>query len=83
MGRDARLSKKFANFDFVERQRVGDGTSGMDTFARQFKNKRVSFWYCARLFVSLTFVEDTFARQFKNKRVSFWYCPRLIVSLQA
>ena len=35
-------SKKFANFDFVE-----------DTFARQFKKKRVSFWYCARLIVSL------------------------------
>lgn len=35
-------SKKFANFDFVE-----------DTFARQFKKKRVSFWYCPRLIVPL------------------------------
>jgi hypothetical protein len=24
-----------------------------DTLARQFKNKQVSFWYCARLIVSL------------------------------
>ena len=35
-------SKKFATFDFVE-----------DTFARQFKKKRVSFWYCHRLIVPL------------------------------
>ena len=53
-------SKKFAIFDFVE-----------DTFARQFKKKRVSFWYCARLIVPLTFVEDTFARQFKKNEFLF------------
>ena len=28
---------------FVERQRVGDGTSGMDTFARQFKKNEFLF----------------------------------------
>ena len=64
-------SKKFATFDIRLRY-----------FRSTIQKKRVSFWYCPRLIVPLTFVEDTFVRQFKNKRVSFWYCPHLIVSLQ-
>ena len=53
-------SKKFANFDFVE-----------DTFARQFKKKQVSFWYCPRLIVPLQAEQGSRAASKVNEYETF------------